>query len=116
MSVRVHHNAFKNRTEAEAAVVRSGLIRMELDVPPVENTSHWHDFHAELYILDGDLHFTDVAEGKTHVCRAGSHVVVPRWALHAEMSRGGYHIIFGTSVPASEFGDPVNRAPEDLKR
>lgn len=116
MSIRIHHNAFKNRTEAEAAVVRSGLILMQLHVPPVENSSHWHDFHAELYILDGDLHFTDVAGAKTHVCRTGSHIVVPRWALHAELSRGGYHIIFGTSVPASEFSDPVNREPEDLKR
>jgi quercetin dioxygenase-like cupin family protein len=114
MSIRITHNAFRTSAEADAGVARAGLIRMELEVPPVENTAHWHDFHAELYVLDGDLYFTDVAEGKIHTCRAGTKIVVPRRSLHAELSRGGYHIIFGTSVPPEEFGEPVNRTPEML--
>ena len=112
MSIRITHDAFRTPAEADAGVARAGLLRMELDVAPVENGSHWHDFDAELYVLSGDLDFTDVAEGKTHTCRSGTRIVVPRGALHAERSRGGYRIIFGTSVPPERFGDPVNRPPE----
>lgn len=114
MGIRITHNAFHSPSEADAGVAQAGLVRMELDVEPVDNSAHWHDFHAELYVLAGELHFTDVAEGKTHVCSAGTKIVVPRGALHAELSRAGYRIIFGTSVPPERFTQPVNRPPELL--
>ena len=114
MSIRIAHQSFATMEEAQAAVQISGLHCAELAVPPVENSSHWHQFHAELYVLDGDLLFTDVATDTKHSCGPGSHIVVPPRSLHAERSLNGYRIVLGTSVLPPEFGDPVNKLPSEL--
>lgn len=113
MSIAIHHNIKLSEAEATAELQAKGLHTMTLEVEPVQNTAHWHHFDAQFHILSGDLEFTDVAGDVRHVCGAGSLINVPSGLLHAERSEQGYTIVLGTSVPAEEFGDPVNLPPKN---
>lgn len=111
MSIAIHHNTTLSEEEAARQLQAKGLHTMTLGVDPVQNTAHWHHFDAEFHILTGDLEFTDVSTGDLHSCKAGSLVCIPSGSLHSERSQQGYRIVLGTSVPAEEFGDPVNLPP-----
>ena len=87
---------------------------MALDVPAVSNTTHWHHFSSRFYITEGQLQLTDTSSGQTFQCKAGDMVCVPAKALHSERSKSGYSIVLGTTVPATEFGEPVDLSPELL--
>lgn len=113
MSIAIHHNATLSEEEATRELQAKGLHTMTLAVEPVQNTAHWHHFDAQFHILSGDLEFTDVAGDVRHACGAGSLVSIPSGLLHSEHSAQGYIIVLGTSVPAEEFGDPVNLPPKE---
>lgn len=108
----IQHGATLSAPEATAELQAKGLHTMTLEVDPVQNTPHWHHFDAQFHILSGDLEFRDVAGDVRHACSAGSLVCIPSGLLHAEHSKQGYSIVLGTSVPAEEFGDPVNLPPQ----
>lgn len=114
MDIAVTQDGILEEPAALSALREQGLHTMALDVEPVDNASHWHHFDAEFHILSGTLAITDVASGQVHHCKAGSRVNVPARTLHAETSHDGYRIALGTSVPAEEFGDPVNLPPQAL--
>ncbi len=114
MAVAIEHDALRDVAGAEQALAAQRLHTLQIDVPPVQNTAHWHSFDAEFYVLAGHLTLTDVENQVVHDCPAGTRVVVPARTLHAESSTGGYTIVLGTSVPPAEFGDPVDRPPETL--
>ena len=112
---RIDANAWTSEAEARAGFAQAGLDHvLELDVPPVDNTAHWHHFSSQFYLTAGSLEITDVASGEVLRCEAGTLVNVPARVLHAEYSPEGYSIFLGTSVPPEEYGDPVNRLPEEL--
>jgi len=113
MPIAIQHNTQLREAEVTTQLQAKGLHTMTLEVDPVQNTPHWHHFDAQLYILAGDLEFTDVASNERHNCSAGSLVSIPAGSLHAEHSQQGYRIVLGTSVPAEEFGDPVNLPPKE---
>jgi len=113
MGVSVAAEALGSEAEAEQGLTRAGMHVMRLEVPAVENDSHWHHFDAEFYILSGALRLTDVESGQVLEASVGSKVTVPARTLHAESS-AGYSILLGTSVAAEEFGDPVNRPADTL--
>lgn len=98
----------------ERSLVAAGWHTLNLDVPPVQNQDHWHQFDAVFYILEGDLTVRDANSGREFACGPGSRISVPARALHREHSSAGYRIVLGTSVPAAEFGDPVDLPPELL--
>ena len=114
MSVSVTPDKYDSSDQALAAFSAAGLHTMNFEVPPVTNEPHWHHFDSEFYIVDGELTLTDAASGEQLECRPGCSVQVPARALHAEKSESGYTIVLGTSVPANEFGDPVDLPPETL--
>ena len=116
MTVTVTPDKYESSDQALAAFAANGLHTMSLDVPPVENNSHWHHFDSEFHITTGYLTLTDVGSGAELKCGPGSTVRVPAKALHAELSQTGYSIVLGTSVPPEEFGDPVDLAPETLPK
>jgi mannose-6-phosphate isomerase-like protein (cupin superfamily) len=100
----------------ESSLAADGWHTLSLDVPPVQNQNHWHHFDAVLYILEGDLTVRDANSGREFCCGPGSRVSVPARALHREDSSAGYRIVLGTSVPATEFGDPVDLPPALLSQ
>ena len=114
MNIAVTTDGIRDEQAALSALRDQGLHVMALDVEPVDNDSHWHQFDAEFHILSGTLALTDTATGQVHHCETGSRVRVPARTLHAETSHDGYRIALGTSVPAEAFGDPVNRPPQAL--
>lgn len=111
----IEPNAWPGETEARAAFAQAGLDHvLQLDVPPVENSAHWHRFSSQFYLTAGSLEITDVASGEVLRCQAGTRVTVPARVLHAEYSPEGYSIFLGTSVAPEDYGDPVDRLPEEL--
>lgn len=111
----VEQNAWTGSAEALEGFAKAGLDHvLELDVPPVDNTAHWHHFSSQFYLTAGSLTITDIASGEVLHCEAGTRVSVPARVLHAEYSPDGYSILLATSVPPEEYGDPVNRPPEEL--
>ena len=114
MQITVTTDGIRDEQAALSALRDQGLHVMALDLEPVDNDSHWHHFDAEFHILSGTLAFTDTATGQVHQCKAGSRIKVPARSLHAETSHDGYRIALGTSVPAEDFGDPINLPPQGL--
>ena len=114
MNIAVTTDGIRDEQAALSALREQGLHAMALDVEPVDNERHWHHFDAEFHILSGALALTDTSTGQVHHCEAGSRIRVPARSLHAETSHDGYRIVLGTSVPAEEFGEPVNLPPQAL--
>ena len=114
MNIAVTTDGIRDEQAALSALREQGLHAMALDVEPVDNERHWHHFDAEVHILSGALALTDTSTGQVHHCEAGSRIRVPARSLHAETSHDGYRIVLGTSVPAEEFGEPVNLSPQAL--
>jgi len=61
MSINVKPAYFTRRAEAFDEIRERGMHPVEMQVPPVSNTSHWHTFSTRIYIIEGELHITDSA-------------------------------------------------------
>ena len=114
MGIEITNPGVASAADVESELKGLGLYFMPLDVPPVENTSHWHDFSSVFYITEGTVHLTDVATGTVHEAGPGARVSVPEGALHAEKSEGGYSILLGTTKDPATFEGDVNLPPDDL--
>ena len=114
MGIEVTQPGIESNQAVEAELRELGLHFLTLDVPPVENTSHWHSFSSVFYITTGNLQLTDVESGAVLQAGPGSRVSVPAKTLHAEHSTEGYSILLGVSRDPATFEDPVNLPPEDL--
>lgn len=116
MSIEITQAGF-NPDDAEATFRARGFAYFTpLDVPPVENTTHWHSFDSIFYITKGSVHLTDGETGTVKEAGPGSLVSVPAEALHAERSAEGYSILLGVTRDPATFEDPVDLPPEDLPR
>lgn len=114
MIIRVHPNAIQQPAEAREAIRQAGLHALEMNVPAVSNSSHWHAFSTRFYILEGELRITDINQAKEFVAGPGACVEVPERVLHAEHSSSGYRIIAGMSVDPASLQGPVDLAPDLL--
>lgn len=114
-SIEVTQPGIESPHAVEAQLRGMGLHFLTLDVPPVENTAHWHSFSSVFYITKGSLMLTDVTSGDVLEAGPGSRVSVPAKTLHAERSAEGYSILLGVSRDPATFEDPVNLPPEDLE-
>ena len=104
-------NHFASAADAEAELASSELFAMEFAVPAVASAVHWHRFDAVLYLLEGELQLTDASADKVLRVTPGCKVTIPQGTLHAELS-DGYRVLLGSSIPAEQFDDPVDLAPD----
>ena len=114
MEITVTRPEIDTEDKIEAELRRQGLYFLKLDVPAVENGSHWHDFSSTFYITEGTLYLSDVASGTIHEAGPGARVSVPEGTLHAERSETGYSILLGVTRDPATFAEPLNLPPEDL--
>ncbi|MFN3230949.1 MAG: hypothetical protein ACE363_02185 [Alphaproteobacteria bacterium] len=114
MGLEITNPGAKSAENIEAELTDQGLYFTPLDVPPVENTSHWHDFSSVFYVVSGSAQLTDIESGIVHEIGPGSRVSVPAKALHAEKSQEGYSILLGTTRDPATFEGDVNLPPSDL--
>ncbi len=114
MKVSVYPDHFNKPEQAYDEIKSHGMHAVEMSVPPVENTSHWHEFSTRIYILEGELNITDPVQNVTIKASRGTLVEVPARVLHAELSIDGYNIIAGLSVDPSSLTSPVNLEPDLL--
>ena len=113
MNIVVRPGYFRSEEQAYDELESNGLFVMEMDVPAVDNRSHWHTFSTRIYILEGELLITDSARDKTLKAGPGSRVDVPERVLHSEKS-SGYKIIAGTTVDPATLTGPINLNPSEL--
>ena len=115
MGIKVTNAEIESEEAFKAELESAGLpFFMPLEVPPVENTSHWHSFSSVFYITEGKVQLTDVATGVTHEAGPGSRISVPAKALHHEFSADGYKILLGVTRDPATFEEDVNLPPENL--
>jgi hypothetical protein len=113
MKLAVHRDHFSMPEQAYDEMEIAGLYVVEITVPAVKNESHWHDFSTWIYILEGELHITDMAHDRILIAEPGSRVDVPERVLHSEES-SGYKIIAGMSADPASLSEPVDRHPDSL--
>ena len=114
VKITVEPNHFSSPDEARQEIADKGLHVCEMNVPAVDNQSHWHRFSTLIYILDGELHITDSAHGEELVAGPGSRVAVPERVLHSERSQG-YAIIAGMTVDPASLSGEVDLHPDLLR-
>jgi hypothetical protein len=114
VKVSVYPDYFKQPEQAYEDIKSHAMHALEMNVPPVENTSHWHVFSTRIYILEGELNITDPIQGVTIKAGPGALVEVPERTLHAELSIDGYNIIAGMSIDPAKLTNPVNLDPDLL--
>ena len=113
MEILVHKNHFNSAAQAHDEIKAAGYHLVEMSVPAVCNSSHWHHFSTWIYILEGELHITDSERQQTLIAPAGSRVDVPERVLHSEESKG-YKIIAGLTVDPASLTGPVDMDPSGL--
>lgn len=114
MKIQVQQNCFQHAIAVREEISQAGLYLLEMDVPAVSNTSHWHAFSTRFYILAGELRISDILQQKEYVAGPGSRVNVPARVLHSEHSATGYRIIAGMSVDPASLTGPVDLPPDLL--
>jgi len=114
MEVTVQADYFTDRSQVIKEIESFEMHAAEMDVPPVKNDSHWHEFSTRIYILEGELNITDSARNRTYLAGPGAMVEVPARVLHAEDSADGYNIIAGLSIDPASLSNPVNLDPDLL--
>ncbi|MEM1110457.1 MAG: hypothetical protein AAGI11_00995 [Pseudomonadota bacterium] len=103
-------SSFTTEAEAIAELEAAGYQHMTIDFPAEANDTHWHDFDATIYILDGSVELTDGVTGEATLCTAGSKVSAPAGCLHRETT-DGYRAIIGVSIAPENITEPVNKPP-----
>ncbi|MEJ8566781.1 hypothetical protein [Elongatibacter sediminis] len=116
MKITVHPGHFKNRAQAYDEIEIAALYPADFKVPPVDNDNHWHEFSSQIYILEGELHITDVDQDKTLVAGPGARVDVPARVVHQEKSGQGYTVIAGMSVDPASLDGPTDLDPKLLEK
>jgi uncharacterized RmlC-like cupin family protein len=114
MKISVQEKYFADRATAFEDIEAHGLYAVEMNVPPVSNSSHWHTFSTRIYVLDGQLNITDSARNLTLKAGPGALVEVPERVLHSEDSPAGYSIIAGLTVDPTSMTGPVDLDPKLL--
>jgi hypothetical protein len=114
MMIEVRNGEGKSPAAIEAELTEAGLYFLVLDVPPVENGAHWHDFSSLFYVTKGYVRLTVVESGEVLDVQPGCRVSVPERALHAENSATGYSILLGVTRDPATFEEDVNLSPADL--
>ena len=89
---------------------------MEFVLEPGERDSHWHDFYAQDYVLEGELALLDEASGIEYRCGPGSRVIVPPRTLHSEKMEHPVKLMIGLSIDPATLPENINLSPADLKQ
>ena len=113
MAIVFYVDHFESEAQAHQEIEQAGLWSCKKTIPPTQNETHWHAYDAHVYVLDGVLHLTDAATGKTYTCPKGSKIVVPERELHSE-THAGYTGLIGMSVDPATLSQPTLRQPEEL--
>ena len=113
MTIEFFPQHFESEAQARQEIEKAGLWQLKKTIPPTQNETHWHAYDAHIYVLDGVLHLTDAATGKTYTCPQGSRIIVPARELHSE-THAGYTGLIGMSVDPAQVSQPTLRKPEEL--
>ncbi|MFT5612647.1 MAG: hypothetical protein ACI9WC_003547 [Arenicella sp.] len=113
MRAKVMKNHFTNEAEAVATIKKAGFFPAILDIDPVTNTPHWHDFDSMLFVLDGQLMITNDVSGEVCVLEPGDRVDWPARLLHHENHKD-FRAVFGFSVDPTTLSIPIDKPPEQL--
>ncbi len=103
---------FQGRAQAMQEILTDGWWPMAwIDKPGSSYADHYHVGAEALYLLDGQLDFTDLAANTTWRLRPGDKLVLPARLEHRVSSLGGatYLISLSVLVPFDDHFIPVEQ-------
>ncbi len=115
MPIQLQEDYFSTEEEAIAEAKAIGRHTLTVDFPATKSEVHWHDFDAEVYVLDGTAQVTDVDAGITYSCGKGAKLSAPARTLHSE-NHEPYRAVVALSVDPGRLTPPIDLPPEQLKR
>ncbi|RLA47077.1 MAG: hypothetical protein DRR06_03560 [Gammaproteobacteria bacterium] len=116
MGLIVTENAFTKREQAIDEIKAANLWLLELVLEPGERDTHWHDFYAQDYILEGELILKDEALGVEHRIGPGTRLIAPpRW-LHSEKMESPVKLLIGLSIDPATLPENIDLSPAELQR
>ena len=115
MPVQVQDNYFSTEEEAIAEAKANGRHVLTVDFPAIKSEVHWHDFDAEVYVLEGTAQVTDVDAGTTYTCSKGTKLSAPARTLHSE-NHEAYRAVLAMSVDPASLTPPIDLPPEQLEK
>jgi hypothetical protein len=108
--VQIEYDYFANEAQVQAEIASAGHVAVPLSFDADENSDHWHDFNARVYVVDGVLEITLTESGESCHCGPGTRITAPAGFLHREKS-SGYKAIVGFEVHPDELSQPLNKPP-----
>src|SRR5262245_35226772 len=88
---------FSTEEEARTEIEARGWHPITIELEPMENDLHWHDFDAVLYVLDGSVTI-ELDDGTIMQCGAGARVDTPAGVVHRDSSTS-YRAVIGLAGP-----------------
>ena len=110
MDYTITRNHFSTEAEALAEIKAAGLFPITIDIPPTTNESHWHEFDAMTFMLEGKLTVTETKTGDVHVINPGDKAEAVAGWLHRE-NHDGFKAVFGFSADPKTFTMPIDKPP-----
>ena len=110
MTTDIRFNHFSTEKEAVAEIKERGYWPLTLDFHAETNDSHWHDFDSVLFVLEGELGFTETGTGESCVCGPGTRIDAKAGVLHNEEHQG-YKAVIGFAIDPATLTQPINKPP-----
>ncbi|MBM3660190.1 MAG: hypothetical protein FJW95_11925 [Actinobacteria bacterium] len=102
-------------TEAEALAQVEALGFHGLafdDAHDVDETLHWHEFDAVVWVISGAGSFAD-EHGEVTTMAPGCHLRAPAGWLHRSLAGTRARVVIGTDRPSEVWTSPINKDPAD---
>ena len=103
---------FSTEAEARTEIEARGWHPITIELEPMENDLHWHDFDAVLYVLDGSVTI-ELDDGTIMQCGAGARVDTPAGVVHRDSSTA-YRAVIGLACDPADMTRPINKEPASL--
>ena len=100
---------FSTEEEARTEIEARGWHPITIELEPMENDLHWHDFDAVLYVLDGSVTI-ELDDGTIMQCGAGARVETPSGVVHRDSSTT-YRAVIGLACDPADMTRPINKEP-----
>jgi uncharacterized cupin superfamily protein len=113
MTFAVTPDAFADEAQAVSGIEARGWHALTFPAPAETSEWHWHDFEAQIFMLEGTLRI-EFEDGREPLeCGPGARVDTEDRVVHRELTNG-YTAVFGISVDPATMTTPANRPVAEL--
>jgi quercetin dioxygenase-like cupin family protein len=106
-------DAFTDEAQAVREVEARGWHAITFPAPGEVSEWHWHDFEAQIFILDGALRIEFDDGREPLACGPGARLDTEARVVHREIT-DGYRAVFGLSIDPATLTHPINKPAAQL--